>query len=55
MKFISWLGLTVCAVAALGYLGQGNYNMAGLMIALAVVSLINIRRKHGRNDRPPSP
>ncbi len=55
MNVISWLGLTVCAVAALGYLGRGSYDMAGLMIALAVVSLINIRRKQGRDKSPPGP
>lgn len=45
MKYVRWVGLVTCSLAALGFVGQGNYNMAGAMLALAVLSLINIRRK----------
>jgi|InoplaM1SPM_1038587.scaffolds.fasta_scaffold24513_2 hypothetical protein len=50
MNCVSWIGLLACAVAGLGYLAAGVYNMAGLMIALAALSWINIRRK-GKDDR----
>lgn len=53
MKYVSWIGLLACAVAGLGYLAAGVYNMAGLMIALAVLSWINIRRKRGGSGRNP--
>lgn len=45
MKYVSWVGLAACAVAGLGYLLAGAYDKAGLMIALAVLSWVNIRRK----------
>jgi hypothetical protein len=50
MKYVRWLGLVACSITALGYAMLGNYNMAGLMAALAVLSWINIRRK--RPDEP---
>ena len=45
MKYVRWVGLVACSIAALGYAVAGNFNMAGLMLALAVLSWINIRRK----------
>lgn len=45
MRAVRWVGLVACTLAAFGYLAIGNYNMAGLMLALAVLSWINIRRK----------
>lgn len=45
MKYVRWIGLIACSVAAAGYAAIGNFNMAGLMLALAVLSWINIRRK----------
>ncbi|WP_169338846.1 hypothetical protein [Stutzerimonas azotifigens] len=50
MKYVRWVGLVACSLAALGFLGQGDYDMAGLMLALAVLSLINIRRKRAEAD-----
>ena len=49
MKYVRWLGLVACSVAGLGYLQQGNYDIAGLMLALAVLSWVNIFRKRGRD------
>ena len=51
MGYVRWIGLLACSLAALGYAAIGNYNMTGLMIALAVLSWINIRRK--RRSEPP--
>lgn len=51
MKYVRWIGLVACSTAALGYAVIGNFNMAGLMLALAVLSWINIRRK--RTGRRP--
>ena len=51
MKYIRWVGLVACSVAALGYAVIGNFSMAGLMLALAVLSWINIRRKRGGPGR----
>jgi len=45
MRYVRWVGLIACSIAALGYAVIGNFNMAGLMLALAVLSWINIRRK----------
>lgn len=45
MKYVRWIGLVACSIAALGYGVVGNFNMVGLMLALAVLSWINIRRK----------
>ncbi|HCJ28096.1 MAG TPA: hypothetical protein DHV63_02015 [Pseudomonas sp.] len=53
MGYVRWIGLVACSLAGLGYLLVGHFNMAGLMLALAVLSWINIRRKRG--DRPGSP
>lgn len=53
MKYVRWIGLVACSLAALGYMAVGNFNMVGLMVALAVLSWINIRRK--RSDQPPRP
>ncbi len=50
MSHVRWIGLIACSVAGLGYLWLGNFNMAGLLLALAVLSWGNIRRK--RDDRP---
>ncbi|WP_434457772.1 hypothetical protein [Stutzerimonas urumqiensis] len=47
---VRWIGLVSSALASIAFLGLGNYNMAGLMGSLAVLSLINIRRK--RRARP---
>lgn len=44
MGYIRWLGLIACSIAGVGYLSLGRYNEAGLMLALAAVCLINIRR-----------
>ncbi|MBC8649072.1 hypothetical protein GYM54_16215 [Pseudomonas sp. MTM4] len=49
MKYVRWIGLVACSLAGLGYMLVGNFNMAGLMLALAVLSWVNIRRK--RRDR----
>ncbi|MCQ4256918.1 hypothetical protein [Stutzerimonas stutzeri] len=49
MGYVRWIGLLACSLAALGYAAIGNYNMTGLMVALAVLSWINIRRKR---DKP---
>ncbi|KJH79410.1 hypothetical protein MCB86_13120 [Pseudomonas sp. KSR10] len=53
MGYVRWIGLVACSLAGLGYLLVGHFNMAGLMLALAVLSWINIRRKRGA--RPGSP
>ncbi|NKQ09449.1 hypothetical protein [Pseudomonas sp. SST3] len=53
MSYVRWIGLVACSVAGLGYLLVGNFNMVGLMLALAVLSWINIRRK--RSGRPGEP
>ncbi|WP_415846139.1 hypothetical protein ACMYUJ_10320 [Stutzerimonas zhaodongensis] len=55
MGYVRWVGLVACSLAALGYAAIGNYNMTGLMVALAVLSWINIRRKRDKpraNQRP---
>ena len=49
MRYARWVGLVACSLAGLGYLRIGQFNMAGLMLALAALSWINIRRK--RDDR----
>ncbi|MCQ4247375.1 hypothetical protein CXK93_01580 [Stutzerimonas decontaminans] len=51
MGAVRWTGFCACSVAAVGYAVIGNYNMAGAMLALAVLSWINIRRKRG--PQPP--
>lgn len=51
MGAVRWIGFGACSLAAVGYAAIGNYNMAGAMLALAVLSWINIRRK--RSPRPP--
>lgn len=51
MAAVRWIGFGACSLAALGYAVIGNYNMTGAMLALAVLSWINIRRK--RTPRPP--
>jgi len=54
MGAVSWIGLVACSVAGLGYLLAGAYNLAGLMLALTVLSWINIRRKRGGpHTQPP--
>lgn len=47
MGYVRWVGLVACSVAGVGYLLVGHFNMAGLMLALAVLSWVNIRRKRG--------
>lgn len=47
MGYVRWVGLVACSVAGVGYLLVGHFNMAGLMLALAVLSSVNIRRKRG--------
>lgn len=47
MACVRWIGLIACSLAGLGYVLVGNFNMAGLMLALAVLSWLNIRRKRG--------
>lgn len=47
MAAVRWIGFAACSLAAVGYAAIGNYNMAGAMLALAVLSWINIRRKRG--------
>ncbi|AHL77119.1 hypothetical protein CH92_19390 [Stutzerimonas stutzeri] len=55
MGYVRWVGLVACSLAGLGYLLVGNFNIAGLMLALAVLSWINIRRKReGRSGSPPA-
>lgn len=49
MKYVRWVGLTACSLAALGYLATRAYDMAGLMLALAVLSWVNIRRKREKD------
>jgi len=51
MGAVRWIGFGACSLAAVGYAAIGNYNMAGAMLALAVLSWINIRRKRG--PQPP--
>lgn len=54
MGYVRWIGLVACSLAGLGYLLVGNFNMVGLMLALAGLSWINIRRKRsGRSGAPP--
>lgn len=53
MKYIRWIGLVACTIAGLGYMLVGNFNMAGLMLALAVLSWINVRRKRGERSGSP--
>lgn len=48
MGYIRWLGLVACSIAGVGYLSLGRYGEAGLMLALAAICLINIRRLRGR-------
>jgi hypothetical protein len=48
MKYVRWIGLVASSLAGLGYILAGNLNMAGLMLALAVLSWINIRRTRGK-------
>ncbi|HAV87770.1 MAG TPA: hypothetical protein DCW78_07850 [Pseudomonas sp.] len=45
MRWVRWTGLLTCSLAALGYLAQGRYDLAGVFASLAVLSWINIRRK----------
>nr|WP_237730243.1 hypothetical protein [Stutzerimonas frequens] len=45
MAAVRWTGFGACSLAALGYAAIGNYSMTGAMLALAVLSWINIRRK----------
>lgn len=52
MGYVRWVGLVACSLAALGYAVIGNFNMTGLMLALAVLSWINIRRKRNRPEPP---
>lgn len=52
MGYVRWVGLVACSIAALGYGAIGHFNMAGLMLALAVLSWINIRRKRDKPDQP---
>ncbi|MBK3866106.1 hypothetical protein GFL09_00065 [Pseudomonas stutzeri] len=47
LSAVRWTGLGACTLAALGYAAIGNFNMAGAMLALALLSWINIRRKRG--------
>lgn len=54
MAYVRWIGLVACSVAGLGYLLMGNFNMVGLMLALAVLSWINIRRKRRGESGAPS-
>ncbi len=53
MTYVRWVGLIACSLAGLGYVLVGNFNMVGLMLALAVLSWINIRRKRGARSEPP--
>ncbi|MGM3386483.1 hypothetical protein KXR94_02385 [Stutzerimonas stutzeri] len=55
MRYVRWIGFVACSLAGLGYLLAGAFNMAGLMIALAVLSWINIRRKRDDAQDPPAP
>ncbi len=52
MGYVRWVGLVACSLGALGYAAIGNYNMTGLMIALAALSWINIRRKRNKAEPP---
>jgi hypothetical protein len=54
MRVVRWIGLVACSAAGLGYILVGNFNMAGLMLALAVLSWINVRRKRGMQTERPS-
>ena len=49
MKYVRWVGLAACSLAALGYLAAHAYDMAGLMLALAALSWVNIRRKREKD------
>lgn len=55
MVYVRWIGFAACSLAALGYAAIGNYNMTGLMLALAVLSWINIRRKRNKLEPPARP
>lgn len=55
MKYVRWVGLVACSLAALGFLVQGSYDMAGVMLALAALSLSNIRRKRAEPREPGQP
>jgi hypothetical protein len=55
MGYVRWIGLVACSLAALGYGAMGNFNMTGLMLALAVLSWINIRRQRNRPGPPRAP
>lgn len=50
MSYVRWIGLIACSVAGLGYLSQHDYDMAGLMLTLAVLSWVNIFRKRERDS-----
>ncbi|WP_417780594.1 hypothetical protein [Stutzerimonas xanthomarina] len=52
MGYVRWIGFVACSLAALGYAAIGNYNMTGLMLALAVLSWLNIRRKRNKSEPP---
>lgn len=45
MKQVRWVGFIACSVAGLGYLNLEHYDMAGLLLSLAVLSWVNIFRK----------
>ncbi len=51
LQGLRWTGLIVCALAALGQLVAQRYDMAGLMLALAVVCAINVDRQRRRPPR----
>ena len=50
MRYARWVGLVACSLAGLGYLLIGQFNMAGVMLALAALSWINIRRKRDNHS-----
>ncbi|MCP9337273.1 hypothetical protein [Stutzerimonas xanthomarina] len=52
MGYVRLIGFVACSLAALGYAAIGNYNMTGLMLALAVLSWLNIRRKRNKSEPP---
>lgn len=54
MGYVRWVGFVACSLAALGYAAIGNFSMTGLMLALAVLSWLNIRRQRNRPE-PPRP
>jgi len=53
MTSVRWIGLVACSLAGLGYMLVGNFNMAGLMLALAVLSWVNVRRKRKKRSGTP--